>query len=467
MSGLYVAILELSERGIIELRNEKLDLTREQYTIEGFQFKILCEHGDFIQLLVYVSNSYTTQLLNASVDNCGLRYGIKYDTPVLFETDGGFSGVVCDYIFQISKKRIEKSQMYQKIGINDTWKLTPETYSQLIQLFHRTERITGFNEMIHYIETDKTIYNATLKMVQQTMVYDEKFVSNKNVRKDGNVRFQENLTLIAAESFINSGKHVAVLNFANPVEEGGGVLRGAKAQEEYLCRSSNLYYSLVSENANAYYTANRKISENNQFNSMFLGTDKVIYSPDVIVLKKTKEYYPFSITDYLEKYCDCQYSLDVLTCAAPFFSGSGYILPNGDLMHLFERRIRNIFEVCIENDVEVLILGAFGCGAFHNPPDIVADAFRNVLLEKRYINAFDEVVFAVKRSECICSNIEAFERNFSAFPNINYDGNEKKHRLSWKWVCSCGVENHWDNLQCANCSKHRRYYKKVVMYNRS
>ncbi len=466
MSDLYITILELSKSGIEELTNEKLDSNKDRHIYSGFEFKVLLEHGNFIQLSVYAYNRFTTALLNGSVENCGVRHGIKFDTPVLFETDGGFAGVLCSYVFQVSKKPIDKRQVYQKIGIGENWSISPEAYNQLVKFFCRTERITGFDEMNHHIENDKILYSATQKMVQRTMVYNENFVSGKKARRNGKVSFQENLTLISAEPYVTNGKRVTVLNFANPVEPGGGVLRGATAQEEYLCRSSNLYHALISENASAYYAANRDIIENNQFNSMFLGTDRVIYSPDVMVLKHTTGYAPFSVNDYLETYRNIPYSLDVLTCAAPFFSGSGYILPNGDLCHLIKRRIRNIFEVCIENDVEVLILGAFGCGAFHNSPKVVADAFRNVLLEERYIHAFDEVVFAVKRSDYICPNIEAFEKNFSAFPDINDNGKEKKHRLSWKWVCSCGLENHWDSLQCRNCGNYRKNRQKVIMRNK-
>ncbi len=39
-------------------------------------------------------------------------------------------------------------------------------------------------------------------------------------------------------------KNILVLNFANPVHPGGGVRRGARAQEEDLCRKSSLLYSL-------------------------------------------------------------------------------------------------------------------------------------------------------------------------------------------------------------------------------
>jgi len=34
-------------------------------------------------------------------------------------------------------------------------------------------------------------------------------------------------------------------SFTNPIEVGGGVFRGAKTQEEYICRASNLYNCLI------------------------------------------------------------------------------------------------------------------------------------------------------------------------------------------------------------------------------
>ena len=44
-------------------------------------------------------------------------------------------------------------------------------------------------------------------------------------------------------------KPILVLNLANPVNPGGGVRRGAKAQEEDLCRKSSLLVSLESAKA--------------------------------------------------------------------------------------------------------------------------------------------------------------------------------------------------------------------------
>lgn len=54
-------------------------------------------------------------------------------------------------------------------------------------------------------------------------------------------------------------KPILVLNLANPVNPGGGVRRGAKAQEEDLCRKSSLLLSLEGVKAKPYYDYNRSL----------------------------------------------------------------------------------------------------------------------------------------------------------------------------------------------------------------
>lgn len=52
--------------------------------------------------------------------------------------------------------------------------------------------------------------------------------------------FTQARTIIKEEAIDPKDRGVLVLNFANPVNPGGGVRRGAKAQEEDLCRKSSL-----------------------------------------------------------------------------------------------------------------------------------------------------------------------------------------------------------------------------------
>ena len=46
-----------------------------------------------------------------------------------------------------------------------------------------------------------------------------------------------------------------------------------------------------------------------------------------------------------------------------------------------------------ENDA--IILGAFGCGAYGNPPEDVAMCFHDVLNEPNYKNKISRIVFAI------------------------------------------------------------------------
>ena len=279
------------------------------------------------------------------------------------------------------------------------------------------DNINVFSETINLIKSNPKLDRLTQQAIESTYVVDEGYVSLKNPSiLKSMICFEENLTLITAFRLFDKGKKTAVLNFANPVEPGGGVLRGANAQEEYLCRASNLYSCLKSNQAKSYYLFHNELLQMNQFRSMFLSSDRIVYSSGVTFIREDIGYYPDTQCKPVQQYTDNWRSIDVITCAAPFFSGSGYILPNGDLYHLLCCRIKNIFEVAIEHDIEALVLGAFGCGAFHNPPTIVAKAFSDVLLEKRYLHAFSDVVFAVKRSGEFCENIEAFDISFQKFP---------------------------------------------------
>lgn len=232
------------------------------------------------------------------------------------------------------------------------------------------------------ISANPELLRLTQQSVAETKVVEEGFSSNKIPRVEtSDVSFEECFTIDAVKELGSLGVKTMLLNFANPLEPGGGLLRGADAQEESICSVSNLFNCLASRNASSYYEYHKQIRALNGEAEAFLGSDRIIYTPGVIILDETDS----------SKWN----TVDVISCSAPLFTNRNAIIPLGDLEHIFRRRIRNILEVAIENDAEILVLGAFGCGAFMNPPQVVAKAFRGLLMEERYRHAFRRVVFAV------------------------------------------------------------------------
>ena len=58
-------------------------------------------------------------------------------------------------------------------------------------------------------------------------------------------------------------------------------------------------------------------------------------------------------------------------------------------------RIRAVLNAARSQRCETLVLGAFGCGAFGNPPDAVADIFKACLRSEEFRGCFRLVVFAI------------------------------------------------------------------------
>lgn len=254
---------------------------------------------------------------------------------------------------------------------------------------------------------------ATEKAKKSTKVYKENFnhapTENASLLFEGDISVVEGTSFATAKKYVGEGK-IGVLNFANPHNPGGGVINGAMAQEECLCRSSNLYPCLlVPEATSEYYNYNKNIA-NNFF------SDRVIYTDNVTVFK-TDDTVPVLMSKKE------WFNVSVLTCAAPYVAKRKYTNKKA-LEELFVKRIRNIFETALENEISILILGAFGCGEFKNPPEIVARAFKRVTEDYKHL--FSKIVFSIKSTNnndpySPCPNIMAFEREFCG---LSAEGNK-------------------------------------------
>ncbi|MEU9039818.1 TIGR02452 family protein [Streptomyces sp. NPDC048352] len=180
---------------------------------------------------------------------------------------------------------------------------------------------------------------------------------------------------VAARRLADGGP-VAVLNFASARNPGGGYVRGAKAQEEALCRASALYETLLE--APEYYAVHRA------GRSTFY-TDRVIHSPGVPVFR-----------DDRGELLDTPFRAGFLTSPAP---NAGTIRrQEPDRAHeipaALGRRAELVLEVAALHGYGRLVLGAWGCGVFRNDPAQVAQAFR-ALLTGRFAGAFERVVFGI------------------------------------------------------------------------
>lgn len=282
----------------------------------------------------------------------------------------------------------------------------------------RLDNIEIFQDTLKLCEEDRELSEA-IRMSNENQEFCPEF---ENIPEASAIRYDapakifvsEKRTLEAARSYV--GEKVCVLNFASAKNPGGGVTRGSSAQEEAICRCSTLYGNLTEEKMwNQFYRAHQR-----QHNPLY--NDDCIYTPGVVVFKS-------DTAKPKLLHHDQWYRVNVLTCAAPNLRkktsdrmnpGNGQTaetIGTVGLQQLHEKRMRKVLRIAAEKGNGVIILGAFGCGAFANPPEVVASAMKNVVQEFRY--QFKTIEFAVYCSPRDDSNYQVFRRVFEKKKTLN------------------------------------------------
>lgn len=182
-----------------------------------------------------------------------------------------------------------------------------------------------------------------------------------------------------------------VMNFANAKHPGGGYKNGAIAQEESLCRQSTLYASIGSNKA-------REMYRHNEYVNAAFDSEYMLISPCVEIFRNS----------------DMSLKEDTLTTAvitlpAPNRRGRAVRKTEEELRKVFEDRIRNMLYCAAYYGYKTLTLGAWGCGAFGNDPEMVAEAFRKVLDDENLNRFFGEIDFAIPGKN---------SRNYKAFSSF-------------------------------------------------
>ena len=202
-------------------------------------------------------------------------------------------------------------------------------------------------------------------------------------------------------SRISTGKDmkpVLVLNFASPVNPGGGVRKGSSAQEEDLCRKSSLLLSLESPHARKYYQYSRSLQTH-------MGSDAMMFSPKVEVIR-----------DEHGNLLNETVVVAVLTCAAPKINHGLEGLFIKEYEDMLFQRITYMLKCAAYFGYEDLVLGAWGCGVFGNDAAVMSDLFLKAFKEFRFNklrdkDCFRRVWFAV-RGGSGSYNFDQFYRNF-------------------------------------------------------
>lgn len=192
----------------------------------------------------------------------------------------------------------------------------------------------------------------------------------------------------------NAKKEPLILNFADSFMPGGLARSGAKAQEEDLCRQSSLLLSLESHTAEEFYNHNR-------MNKSPIGTDAFILTPKVEIIRDRQG-------NFLDKPCIAA----VLTCAAPDIRKGLHGIDKGAYRHLLRHRIEGMLKFASHEGYTRIVLGAWGCGVFANPPALISDVFYEIFRNGNFKELFDTVIFAVLDSSKEKKTFNEFYRNF-------------------------------------------------------
>ena len=122
-----------------------------------------------------------------------------------------------------------------------------------------------------------------------------------------------------------------------------------------------------------------------------MGDYAAVYSPDVTVFREG---------------LDCllmenPYNVAVISCAALNLNGRYAIKLTADgrlpqrAIDITRNKIRTVFRIGLSYGHDALVLGAFGCGAFRNPPAEIARIFHEVMEEPEFKNKYRLITFSI------------------------------------------------------------------------
>ncbi|CAF1321792.1 unnamed protein product [Adineta ricciae] len=234
------------------------------------------------------------------------------------------------------------------------------------------------------------IYNHQSKLEKCSKIPYEKIQHDRT-----NIRVQEEDCLVVYEQLVKDGYRPVLLNMANQTTPGGGYKKGDGAQEENIFRRSDYFRSLDLELDSYHDQRAERFICTSDCEEEPVGDEKRIYPMDEFDAIYTSGLTVFRHSEdrgyaYMNKPLT-----DVCAIAI-----AAYRVPELDDNRLapeaavgMRKKIETIFSIAYRYGHDSLVLSAFGCGAFKNPPEHVAQLFLSVI--EQYAGFFKLVVFAI------------------------------------------------------------------------
>ncbi len=227
-------------------------------------------------------------------------------------------------------------------------------------------------------------------IAEESCFYDKKLLAG-----EGNPGVETVIEVVArdclafARSLVQEqGLEVCVLNMASATMPGGGVLNGSGAQEEYLFRCSDYYRSLYQYIDFGHMFGVPKAAQSYPMHRQYGG----IYTPRVTVFRDTEA----------QGYALLEVPFHINCIAVAGINHPATILLEGEeriedsVLPTIYNKMRTIFRIAKRHQQQTLVLGAWGCGAFGNPPRHIAALFKEVIQEPEFQGTFRHIYFAIK-----------------------------------------------------------------------
>lgn len=203
--------------------------------------------------------------------------------------------------------------------------------------------------------------------------------------------------LEAAQKELQTGaKKVAVLMLASPIEPGGAMEEGNNGQEEDLCRRSDIFgfmweQSHILASKLMYNLVDVKVAHEKNPNYSAMTNNRMIHVPNVTVFRAGKN----------SEYAMLEKPFEVGMLVSPGLDRPEYERTNGITSYKrkedeeqLQKLIMTQLRASHEEGYDTVVLGAFGCGAFYNPPELVAEFYKKII-DAHFKGAFKKIVFAI------------------------------------------------------------------------